>query len=159
MDKTTPVNKTSDENLSLINKWAKAIEDHDTAAMSSLTADNFKAYGPSIGDSAGKSDYLSNWKYNFDKYYATIKYDRFQTFATTVGGNEPDPGDWVSNWSYVTIGYKDGKGPVHLWVNAVFKLENGKIAKTRVFYNEADWLRQLGYQMVKPIKKNQGQSF
>jgi len=74
------------------------------------------------------------------------------------GGNEPDPRDWVSNWSYISIGYKDGRGPVHLLVNAVFKIENGKIAKVRVFYNEADWLRQLGYKLVKPVKKNQRES-
>ena len=59
-------------------------------------------------------------------------------------------GDWVSNWAYLTIKYKDGRGPVNVWVNAVYKIENGKIARSRTFYNEADVLRQLGYTIQSP---------
>jgi limonene-1,2-epoxide hydrolase len=158
-DKTPPASKRSEENITLVNKYFAAIENHDTAAMSSLMADNYKGYGPSIGDSAGKLEILENWKYNFDHFYATIKYDRFQNIATSITeNNDAEPGDWVSNWAYCSVNYKDKRGPIHLWVNSVFKIENGKILKNRVFYNEADWLRQLGYNFIKPVKKKQGES-
>jgi hypothetical protein len=32
----------------------------------------------------------------------------------------------------------------------VYKIENGKIELSRTFYNEADVLRQLGYQFSMP---------
>ncbi len=67
--------------------------------------------------------------------------------VTVKEGAEADAGDWVSNWAYCTITYKDGRGPVNFWVNAVYKIENGKIVKSRTFYNEADVLRQLGYKI------------
>ena len=158
-EKTPPANKQSDENLVLVNKYFTAIENRDTAAMSSLLADNYKGYGPSIGDSAGKLEFLENWKYNFDHYFASIKYNRYQNVASTItANNDAEPGEWVSNWSYCSVKYKDGRGPIYIWVNSVYKIENGKILKSRIFYNEADWLRQLGYRFIKPIKKNQGES-
>jgi hypothetical protein len=156
---TPPADKTKEENMAVVNKYLSAIENHDTVTMASLMADNYKGYGPSIDDSAGKQENLENWKYNLDHYFATIKYNRYQNFATKVTNeNGGEPGDWVSNWAYCEIKYKDGKGPIHLWVNSVYKIENGKIAKSRIFYNEADWLRQLGYRFVKPPTRQKGQS-
>jgi hypothetical protein len=158
-DKTLPALKQSNENLALINNFLTAIENLDTAAMSLLMADNYKGYGPSIGDSAGKPEILENWKYNFDHHYASIKYTRYQNFATTITEtNVGEPGEWVSNSSYCSVKYKDGKGPIFLWVNSIFKIENGKILKSRVFYNEADWSRQMGSGFMKPIKKKEGES-
>jgi limonene-1,2-epoxide hydrolase len=158
-EKTPPVNKHSEENLALVNKFFTAVENLDTAAMSAVLADNYKGYGPSIGDSLGKSEILENWKYNFDHYYASIKYNRFQNIASEITqNNAAEPGEWVSNWAYCSIKYRDGRGPINIWVNSVYKIENGKILKSRVFYNEADWLRQLGYRLIKPIKKKEGES-
>ena len=158
-DKTAPANKQLQENLTVVNKFFTAVESLDTAAMSALLADNYKGYGPSIGDSLGKSDILENWKYNFDHYYASIKYNRYQDIAANItDNNNGEPGEWVSNWAYCSIKYKDGRGPIYIWVNSVYKIENGKILKSRVFYNEADWLRQLGYRFIKPIKKKEGES-
>jgi limonene-1,2-epoxide hydrolase len=158
-EKTTPANKQSEENLALVNKFFTAVENLDTAAMSAVLADNYKGYGPSIGDSLGKTEILENWKYNFDHYYASIKYNRFQNIASEIAENsDAEPGEWVSNWAYCSIKYRDGRGPIYIWVNSVYKIENGKILKSRVFYNEADWLRQLGYRMIKPVKKKEGQS-
>src|ERR1700712_1877136 len=73
-EKAPPANKKSAENLALVNKFFTAVESLDTAAMSAVLADDYKGYGPSIGDSLGKSEILENWKYNFDHYYASIKY-------------------------------------------------------------------------------------
>jgi limonene-1,2-epoxide hydrolase len=157
--KTAPADKTSEENLTLVNNFFAAVEKLDTAAMSALLADNYHGYGPSIGDSAGKAEILGNWKYNFDHFYASIKYNRYQNIASNMSGNsDAEPGDWVSNWSYCSIKYRDGRGPIYIWVNSVYKIENGKIVKSRVIYNEADWLRQLGYRLIKPIQKKQGES-
>jgi hypothetical protein len=120
--------------------------------MDSLLADNYVGYGPSVGDSVNKQEALANWKYNAENLYESIKYTRYQNIAvTTTEKDEADPGNWVSNWAYLTIKYKDGRGPVNVWVNATYKIENGKIARSRTFYNEADVLRQLGYKIEPPI--------
>ena len=147
-------NKTETENIALVKKYLQAVETKDVATMSSLLADNYKGYGPSVDDSTDKEEAIKNWKYNADNLYESIKYTRYQNIAVTINdGEESEPGDWVSNWAYITIKYKDGRGPVNAWVNATYKIENGKIVHSRTFYNEADVLRQLGYTMEPPAEK------
>ena len=143
------------ESLAIAKKYMEAVETNNVALMDSLLADNYIGYGPSVGDSTNKTTAIENWKYNSANLYESIKYTRHQNIAVTVGENEEvDAGDWVSNWAYLTIKYKDGRGPVNVWVNATYKIENGKIVRSRTFYNEADVLRQLGYTM-QPQEGNQ----
>jgi hypothetical protein len=148
---TSSTDKTKSDNLALAKRYVEAVETDNFSAMDSLLADNYMGYGPSVGDSTNKADALKNWKYNAENLYESIKYTRYQNMAvTTTDADEADPGDWVSNWAYLTIKYKDGRGPVNVWVNAVYKIENGKIVQSRTFYNEADALRQLGYTIEAP---------
>ena len=148
---TSSADKKENDSLAIAKKFMEAVETNNPATMDSLLADNYMGYGPSVGDSTNKADALANWKYNAANLYESIKYTRYQNIAVTVKeGEEAEAGDWVSNWAYLTIKYKDGRGPVNVWVNAAYKIENGKIARSRTFYNEADVLRQLGYTIEPP---------
>lgn len=139
------------EGLAIAKKYMDAVESGNAAIMDSLLADNYVGYGPSVADSTNKADALANWKYNAENLYESIKYTRHQNIAITVKeGEQVEPGDWVCNWAYLTIKYKDIKNPVNIWVNAAYKIENGKIVRSRTFYNEADVLRQLGYTIEPP---------
>ena len=143
---TSSSDKRKSDNLAIAKRYMEAVETNNVAAMDSLLADNYMGYGPSFGDSVNKADALANWKYTAENLYESVKYTRYQNIAvTTKEEDEAAPGDWVSNWAYLTIKYKDGRGPVNLMVNAVYKIENGKIVRSLSFYNEADALRQLGY--------------
>jgi len=147
----TPKDASNADNLAIVKKYMQAVENNLPAVMDSLLADDYMGYGPSVTDSVNKKDALANWEYNASNLYESIKYTRHQNIAVTVaeGGDAP-AGDWVSNWGYLTIKYKDGRGPVNVWVNAVYKIENGKIVRSRTFYNEADVLRQLNYTIEPP---------
>jgi hypothetical protein len=148
---TSSADKTKTENLAIARKFLQAVENKDTVTMESLLAENYKGFGPSFGDSVNKKEALAGFKYNSENLYESFKYNRFQNIAVTVKpGEEALEGDWVANWAELTLKYKDGRGPVILWVNSVYKIENGKIRLSRTFYNEADALRQLGYQFSIP---------
>ncbi len=148
---TSSNDKRQSENLAVVKKYQQAVETKDAVTMDSLLADDYKGYGPSVDDSTNKEEAIQNWKYNAENLYEYIRYSRFQNIAVTVtAGAEAEPGDWVTSWAYLTIKYKDGRGPVHVWVNAVYRIENGKIVHSRTFYDEADVLRQLGYQFSIP---------
>jgi len=141
------------ESLAVAKKYMEAVEANNSAVMDSLLADNYTGYGPSVSDSVNKKEALESWKYSMTNLYESIQYTRYQNIAVNVKeGEQAEAGDWVSNWAYLTIKYKDGRGPVNLWVNAVYKIENGKIVRSRTFYNEADVLRQLNYTMTPPEK-------
>jgi ketosteroid isomerase-like protein len=144
---TSAAEQLEQKNLAIAKKYMEAVESQDAAAMDSLLADNYMGYGPSVGDSINKADAIANFKYNAENLYASLKYSRHTEVAVTVKEGPPK-GDWVLTWVYLEIKYKDGRGPVYAWVNIVYKIENGKIVHSRTFYNEADVLRQLGYQFV-----------
>jgi len=149
---TSSIDNKGKENLAIAKRYLAAVETKNVVTMDSLLADNYMGYGPSVDDSTNKAEALANWKDNADNLYESIKYTRYQNIAITVNEkDEAEPGDWVSNWAYLTLKYKNGSGPVHVWVNAVYRIENGKIVYSRTFYNEADVLRQLGYTYVVPV--------
>jgi len=141
--KTTSSDKAT-ENLAIADRYRHAVETKDVATMDSLLADNYKGFGPSVGDSVTKVEAIANWKAEVADLYESIEYTRSETLPVTVSEG-PIAGDWVSNWALLTIKFKDGRGSVQVWVNAAYKIENAKIVRSRTFYNEADVLRQLGY--------------
>jgi limonene-1,2-epoxide hydrolase len=150
---SSPSDKIEKENLEVVKKYMNAVETNNIEEMSALLADNYKGYGPSVNDSTTKEEAINNWKQNIANLYESVKYSRYQNVAIKVPeGEEAKAGQWVSNWAQVTIKYKDGRGPVEVWLNAVYKLENGKITLSRTTYNEADVLRQLGYEFLPPAK-------
>jgi hypothetical protein len=149
---TSAALKKEKENLAIAQKYMQAVENKNAETMDSLLADNYIGYGPSVGDSTNKVDAINNWKFNAENLYESIQYTRYKNLTATVKEGEAI-GDWVLNWAYLTIKYKDGRGPIHLWVNAAYKIENGKIVLSRTFYNEADALRQLGYTIEPPLSK------
>jgi len=146
---TSPTEKKENENLAIARKYMKAVETKDVATMDSLLADNYIGYGPSVGDSINKEDAIRNWKDNSENLYESIVYTRHKELAVTVTEGEAI-GDWVLNWAYLTLKYKDGNETVNVWVNVVYRIDKGKIVHSRTFYNEADILRQLGYNFSPP---------
>jgi len=146
---TSSADKKEKANLAIAQKYMQAVETMNVATMDSLLADTYVGYGPSVGDSINKIDAILNFKNNADNLYESFEYTRHKELAVTVNEGEA-VGDWVLNWAYLTIKYKNEKDPVNVWVNIVYRIENGKIVHSRTFYNEADVLRQLGYNITPP---------
>lgn len=148
---TNDQQKIDTENIAVIEKYIKAVETKDTQTMSDLLAENYVGYGPSFSDSTNKVQAIENWKDVAENLYDKIEYARTVNIAATVKDG-PHPGNFVSDWASLKITYKDGRGPVHLNMNAIYRVENGKITLSRTFYNEADVLRQLGYDYCPPAE-------
>ena len=135
------------ENIAVIEKYIQAVQSKDTQTMSDLLADDYIGYGPSFSDSTNKEQAIASWKDVAENLYEKIEYTRTVNIAAKVTEGRY-PGNFVSDWATLKITYKDGRGPVFLTMNAVYRIENGKINMSRSFYNEADVLRQLGYDYV-----------
>src|SRR5690349_14036938 len=139
------------DNIAVIERYAQAVESKNVDSMSALLADDYVGYGPSFTDSINKAEAVANWKDLLTTLYDSIKYTRSVNIAAKLTDG-PHPGDYVSSWSSVRITYKNGKGPVNLFVNVIYRVENGKITLSRTFYDEADAMRQLGYNFVPPTE-------
>jgi hypothetical protein len=146
---TSSAVKMEKANLAIAEKYMQAVETKNASLMDSLLADNYIGYGPSVNDSVNKEEAISAFRENSENLYESLKYTRHKELAVTVKEGEA-LGDWVLNWAFLTIKYKVGNEPVHLWVNVVYRIENGKIVLSRTFYNEADVLRQLRYMITPP---------
>lgn len=139
-------------NVAFVNKYIDAVESADFAAMESMLSDDYLGMGPSLSDSIGKEAAVEGWKMLTDELYESIEHRFRKTAAFSVSnGPEDIHGNWVTSWTVLRVKYKNGLGPVDLYVNAVYKIEDGKIARSRTFYNEADVMRQLGYTFVPPL--------
>ena len=146
---TSSADKKEKANLAIAKKYMEAVETSNVPLMDSLLADNYMGYGPSVNDSINKEGAISSWEFNTANLYESIEYTHHTELAVTVKDGRAK-GDWVLNWAFLTIKYKDGRGPVQAWVNIVYLIQNGKIAMSRTFYNEADVLRQLNYTINPP---------
>ena len=130
-------------NAAIIENYVHAVEAGNYDSMALFIADNYMGYGPSIDDSTNKTDGLKSWKYNLENVYGKIEYTKSRIIAVTMPDG-PNAGEWVAHWAVATITYKDGRGPVSVYANTNYKIENGKIARSYTFYNELDVLEQLG---------------
>ncbi len=137
-------------NVDIIKQYLEAVRTRNYNTMELLLAENYLGLGPYVGDTVNKQQALDNWKWNSENLYKSVNYEFSELLPASIKQG-PTAGDWVSNWTYVTIKYRDGSGPVNIWVNAVYKIENGKIARSRTFYNVADAMGQLGYRVLPPV--------
>ena len=137
--------KSSQENVKLVTKYVKAVENLDYNAMDDILSDEYLGIGPSKGDSINKENAIKNWKNNVENLYENISYSKNRNISV----NTPE-GEWVSNWADLTITYKGSGKQVSILSNTIYQIENGKIVKSITFYNEADVLEQLGYVFINP---------
>jgi hypothetical protein len=140
--------KLKQENIAVVEKYIKAVQDKDIATMGSLLSENYIGYGPGFSDSIDKANAIANFQSLAENLYDRVSYDRSINIAAEVKDG-PNPGNFVSNWAKLTITYKDGRGPVNLYANTSYRIEDGKITNTRTIYDEADAVRQLEANAVK----------
>ena len=134
--------KLSKENIALVEKYIQAVQNKDIKTMGEMLSDDYMGYGPAYGDSINKAGAMENFKNVAENLYEKIVYTRSINLAAKITDG-PRPGNFVSNWAHLTITYKDGRGPINLYTNTGYRIENGKITMTRTIYDEADAIRQL----------------
>ena len=144
---TPATEKVDQENVELITKYVKAVENRDFEAMNEFLADDYIGLGPSFGDTTYKEQAIENWKYNVENLYESLHYNRAKIAPVNIKDGDYK-GQWVGFWSELKIVFKNGQGEVTIWANSDYLVENGKIKRSLTFYNEADALRQLGYVIV-----------
>lgn len=146
---------TKQDQIAVVEKYIKAVESLDYAAMADLLAEDYMGNGPSYGDTIYKAQAVEFWKYNAENLYDSIKYKRSVFAPSTVTADFPEnSGDWIINWAELHIAYKNDIRDITVWAVTGYQVRNGKIAKTLTVYDEADIMRQLGYQMIPPTGLN-----
>jgi hypothetical protein len=139
------------DQVAIVEKYIKAVETLDYKSMSDLLADDYMGFGPSYRDTINKTDAIESWKYNTENAYESVKYLRSVMAPSTVtNASAENNGDWIINWAELNIKYKNSTRKITLWAVTGYQVKNGKISKTITVYDEADIMRQLGYQIIPP---------
>ncbi|MCY1719973.1 nuclear transport factor 2 family protein [Prolixibacteraceae bacterium Z1-6] len=151
----TNQNQSNHENLEIVETFQKAFEDHDINAIKSVLADDYVGYGPSLSDSINKDDALLIWEHNLDFMYEKVAMNVEETVGVS-NVEAKDGGQWISSWGTLTLKFQQKGDETKIWANQIFLVKDGKIKKTIIFYNEADALRQAGYNYVfkEPVRSN-----
>jgi hypothetical protein len=144
---TSNHSKKQAENVAVVKNYVNAVENLDFESMNNILDDKYMGLGPSYGDTIYKDQAVENWKYYVENLYEKIQYTRSQFAPVTITEGDAK-GEWVANWAEMRVVFKNGQGEVTLWSNTNYQIENGKIMRSLTLYNEADALRQLGYQIV-----------
>ena len=144
---TSNTAKMKADNVEVVKNYVKAVENLDFDAMTNSLDENYMGLGPSYGDTIYKAQAVANWKSNVEGLYEKIYYSRSQFAPVTIAEGDAK-GEWVANWGELKIEYKSGE-KITLWANTNYLVKNGKIIRSLMIYNEADALRQQGYQIVR----------
>lgn len=139
------IDTNSEKNIALVEQYIYAVENLDSEGMDNLLADDYIGHGPSHNNKINKEDAIKNWKEFSTTLYKSINYNTSRNIAVTISDGD-NKGEWVTNWAELTIVYKKDNAEVTIWSNTLYQIEKDKIVKSYTIYNEADALRQLGYE-------------
>lgn len=154
-NKQTPaVDTVGEQNKALVKKYMDAALVGNTTDMADLLADNYQGRGPNMKDSVNRQQGLDNWKKNWEEQFSAIKYDEAAVLATTITPetNIRNAGDWVLTWGTASVDYKNGNASAKFFLHEAYRIANGKIVWSIVYYNQADILTQQGFTFVPPAK-------
>ena len=150
-----PVDSVGESNKALVQQYTDAAVKGDTVSMASFLADNYKGFGPGLNDSTDRAKNTASWSKNWREEFASIDFNRAGMIAFSVPADGKFPGDWVAEWAFITVNYKNGNTPFKFWWHGVSRVTNGKIDLSRSFYNVNDFYDQHGFTVTppKPVKK------
>ena len=130
-------------NEELVKNFMKAYSKGDTISLDKFFADNFRAHGPGLSDSTDKAGFIMETKKYWRDEWQSTEFDRIAILSSTFKDGRV-PGDWVFDWGFVTITYKNGAPPTKFPWHGVYKIENGKITEGTSYYDRYEIMNQLG---------------
>ncbi len=152
---TSAADSLGAKNKELVKKYLDAVLTGNTTAMAEYLADGYMGHGPAMKDSVNKQQNLDNWKKNWEEQFNSIKYDEVVSLTPSIKPETKSRavGDWVLTWGIISVEYKNGMPPVKFNLHATYRIANGKIERSYVYYNVADILTQQGFTFVPPKKE------
>ncbi len=153
---TSSADSLSSGNKEMVKKFIDAVITGKTDAMGEYLADGYMGYGPAMKDSVNKQQDIDNWKKSWAEQFTSIKYDEVVSLTPSIKPETSSraAGDWVLTWGTISTEYKNGTPPVKFQLHVAYRVTNGKIDRSYVYYNVADILTQQGFTFVPPAKKD-----
>ncbi|WP_291783914.1 nuclear transport factor 2 family protein [Cecembia sp.] len=139
------LNPNGEKDLAVVRDYINTISSKNAAQLGQTHASNYVEFGPRWDSPGTKDDMIRNIKSIWDMT-SEVKYDRTRMISVNVSGDEiPEyNGNWVFLWSVFIGKSKDSGKEIYLDIHQTFKIENGLITLSLVYYNELDSRLQQG---------------
>ncbi|MCH6201273.1 nuclear transport factor 2 family protein [Aquiflexum sp. LQ15W] len=139
------LNPNGEKDQAVIRAYIQAMTSRNAAQLGQTHAANYVEFGPRWDSPGTKDDMIRNIKSIWDMT-SEVRYDRTRMISVNVSGDEiPEyNGNWVFLWSVFIGKSKDSGKEVYLDIHQTFKIENGLITLSVVYFNELDSRMQQG---------------
>lgn len=134
----------------LISDFFNAIVNADFSKLENCLHAEYVGYGPEVEGKVGQKEVTERWQRSH-KDYGEIKIENVVNSAIEVKeGNLK--GSWILSWGDYSAVHKETGKKISFPFQLTSTVNNGKITGSRLYYNEMDVARQLGYTLQPPKK-------
>jgi hypothetical protein len=138
----------ADKNVLLVNNYLDALARGDMNKARSYLASDYVEYGPAASDSMGLDQTLRNWETALNQRSEQAFNQRQLLGVKAKSG--PDKGDWVLgrgvyHWKVPNTGTQ-----IDIPFQLTAQINGDKMQKAYLYYDQADVLEKLGYQIIPP---------
>lgn len=137
-------NPTAEEDIKVVDDFIDALTANKMDKVASLLTDTYVGAGPAHEETQTKAEYLESWK-KAHEVRTNQKNDFIrQTFRVLEGDLK---GDWVSVWgNYI---FTENGITVNLPYQSTLMVDNGKIARSIIYFDRLAVLTAMGYELTK----------
>jgi ketosteroid isomerase-like protein len=140
-------NPNADADIKFVSDYVDRLVAGEVDKAVSMLASNYKAFGPSINDSADAKMIAESWKHN-DSVQTNRKAD--YVVATFIVKQGELAGHWVEMWG--TYSFTENGKEVRFPYQYSAHLKDGKIDRDYIYYDRLSILEALGYTITPPAK-------
>lgn len=139
------INPNGAKDVAVVKEYFNAITSRNSAQLGKTHATNYVEYGPRWESPGNREDMIRNIN-NICDMSSEIRYDRIRMMSVNVSRDEiPEyNGNWVFVWGVFFGKSKETGKEIFLDIHQTFKIENGMITLSVVYYNELDSRMQQG---------------
>ncbi|WCO02733.1 hypothetical protein [Psychroserpens ponticola] len=141
-------NPTAEEDLKIVTDYLDAVINNKMDIVDNLLSDTYVNNGPSNGESSTKAEEIASWK-DIHKIRTNQKNEYVVNTWRVLEGDYK--GHWVSIWGTYTF-TQDG-ADIILPYQYTAMVENGKIQKSVIYYDNLAIAKAMGYTLTPPKKK------
>ena len=136
--------------LDVVQKYTKALQAGDVAAMNSQLAPGAMIYGLGGGlDSLTVIQHREYYTNSTNQYKHTLSSELYLPVKVTNNWNE---GEWVLSWGVNTIQDKKTGKTIRVPYHTAGRIENGKIVSLRYWYDMWNIMESQGFEVKPPSK-------
>ena len=136
--------------LEVVQKYTKALQAGDVAAMNAQLAPNAMIYGLGGGlDSLTVSQHKEYYTNSTNQFNHSLSQELYLPVKVTNNWNE---GEWVLSWGHNTITHKATGKVITVPYHTAGIVVNGKITFLRYWYDMLNVLRGQGFEIKPPTE-------